>query len=132
MTYSLQLRFNTPTTSQSTVLTREWECYHCAVRWHGLRQLFVAALLTLCVGVYVVEFSGHWDHTIQDANDEAGIVGVVLCIGVTLFIAGTHLNRIRASRLASQIVVPDSTLLHDTVRVALPSSINSPPGSQRI
>ena len=102
------------------------------MRSHGLRKLFVAVLLTLCVGAYSVEFSGRWDRTIQDANDEAGIVGVVLCIGVALFATGTLLSRIRSVRVVSRVVVAAPPLFQETLHGVLPTSINSPPSSLRI
>jgi hypothetical protein len=38
----------------------------------------------LCVGLYVLEMSGRWDQSMQDANDEASLVAIVLCVGVAL------------------------------------------------
>ena len=59
-------------------------------------KLFVAVLLTLCVGANLVELSTRWDRTIQDANDEAGIVAVVLCVGVALSAAATRAGPVSA------------------------------------
>jgi hypothetical protein len=93
-----------------------------------VRKLFVAILLVLCVGIHVLELSGRWDRTFQDATDEAGIVAVVLCIGVAVAIAGTLLKGMLA-RIASFFPsVPCSTLTRIPVaRLALPLSIFSPP-----
>jgi hypothetical protein len=63
-------------------------------------KLLVAALLTLCVGVHLLEVSGRWDRTFHDAEDEAGLVAVVLCIGVAISTAGAALKGIRLSRCA--------------------------------
>ena len=56
---------------------------------HGLAgKLFVALLVTLCVAVYLLEMSGRWDRSIQDANDEAGFVAIVLCIPLVILAIG--------------------------------------------
>jgi hypothetical protein len=97
-------------------------------------KLFVAMLLTLCVGVYVAEMSGRWDHSIQDANDEAGVVAIVLCVGLALSAAGSLITRIRASRgmagvgFTTQLALPCS----GDPRGALAVSISSPPLRLRI
>jgi hypothetical protein len=56
-------------------------------------KLLAATLLTLCVGLQVLEATGRWDHTIQDTGDEAVIVIVVLCIGAALGVAAATLQR---------------------------------------
>ena len=93
-----------------------------------VEELFVAILLTLCVGIYTLELSGRWDRTFQDSNDEAGLVAVVLCIGVAVSVAATVLNLllphkvcrgIRASRLYAVWI--------STFRFALPVCNYSPP-----
>jgi hypothetical protein len=75
----------------------------CNVRHGIIEKVFVTVLLTLCLGAHLVELSSVWDRTIDDANDEVSIVSVVLCVGVALSAAGTLLNRIRGSRVASRI-----------------------------
>ena len=102
------------------------------VQHSGFRKLFVAAMLALCVGIYALEFSGHWDRSIQEANDEAGIVAVVLCIGATLFAVGTLLQRIPRSQVDSWFVTAESTPLFDTLLVIRPISTDSPPISLRV
>jgi hypothetical protein len=101
---------------------------------HGVMgKLFVTILLTLCVGVHALEVSGRWDRTFQDANDEAGIVAVVLCIGVALSAAGTLLRTLQRSRLRSQfIVLANAVVLPDDSSLALPTSAASPPLPLRI
>jgi hypothetical protein len=44
-------------------------------------KLLAATLLTLCIGVQVLEASGRWDRALKDTKDEAIIVLVVLRIG---------------------------------------------------
>jgi len=50
-------------------------------------KLLAALLLTIAVGVQVLEASGRWDKTIADANDEAGLVAIVLCVGLAIVTA---------------------------------------------
>jgi hypothetical protein len=96
------------------------------------RKFLVAVLLALCVGAQLVELSSRWDRTIQDANDEAGVVAVVLCIGAALFAAGTLLTRIR-SRLVSRIIPPSLRPERDAdPRTILPILLNRPSASLRI
>jgi hypothetical protein len=102
---------------------------------HGVAgKLFVAFLLTLCVALYLLEMSGRWDRSIQDANDEAGFVAIVLCIGVAVSVAGSLVARMRASRTAAR--VPLTTLpapeRYEHPRIAWPASASSPPLSLRI
>jgi hypothetical protein len=96
-------------------------------------KFFVALMLTLCASVYVLETSGRWDRTLQDANDEAGFVAIVLCIGVAFSVAGSLVTQIRTSRTRSLIVFASQTTRRpDDVFVALPVSASSPPLSLRI
>src|SRR5579872_5328972 len=57
-----------------------------------MTKLLAALLLTLAVGVQVLEASGRWDATWSDANDEAAIVTVVLCVGVAIATAAARLH----------------------------------------
>ena len=122
---------------------RNWRSHLCVSKWRRgmlssaamagvVRRLFVALLLVLCVAIHAVEVSGHWDRTLHDANDEAGLVAVVLCVGLALFVAGTLLDRIRPYRVVSRSVVTSSTPLYDTCRVIQPTSTSSPPLRLRI
>jgi hypothetical protein len=99
-----------------------------------VQKVFVAILLTLCVGVHVLELSGRWDRTFQDANDEAGIVGVVLCIGVAVSVAGTILKRLIARTACRLIIVPTFAPIRiAALRFSLPVSLfSSPPLPLRI
>jgi len=91
-------------------------------------KLLVAALLTLCVGIHVLEVSGRWDRTFQDANDEAGIVAVVLCIGVAVSVAGTILKRLVALTICRLIVVQTFTPIRiSDSPFSLPVYLSSPP-----
>jgi len=97
-------------------------------------KIFIAVLLTLGVGAQLVELSSHWDRTLQDTNDEAGIVAIVLCVGVALSAAGALLNRIRPTRLVSRIV--PASLVQRRFRAdfgnTFPILTSSPPTSLRI
>ena len=41
-------------------------------------KLFAVVLLTLCIGAQVLEATGRWDRSLQDAGDEAVIVAIVI------------------------------------------------------
>jgi len=96
--------------------------------------LFVALLLTLSVAVYVLEMSGRWDRSIQDANDEAGFVAIVLCIGAVLAAAGSVIQRICASRTVVPVVFAafSASDYGAALRVTLSIACSSPPPSLRI
>ena len=95
---------------------------------------FVTALLTLCAALYVLEMSGRWDQSLNDANDEAGVVAIVLCIGVAVSAAGPLLARLRLTRIRSRVDLAPvaATRGVDDVRLVLPTSINSPPLGLRV
>ena len=96
-------------------------------------KLFVALLLTLSVAVYVLEMSGRWDRSLQDANDEAGFVAIVLCIGVALLAAGSLIQRICAARtMVAYVFALSASGYCEALRVPLPISTSSPPLSLRI
>jgi hypothetical protein len=96
------------------------------------RKLFVAVLLVLCIAIHALEASGHWDRTLHEANDEAGLIAVVLCVGLALFVAGTLLDRLRSASVVPRSIIAASTPLHDTFRVVQPASTSSPPLLLRI
>ena len=102
---------------------------------HGLAgKLFVALLLTLCVAVYLLEMSGRWDQSIQDANDEASFVAIMLCIGAAVAAAGSVIAHVRAWRPTSRVLFATSPrpCRLDDLRIPLAVSTNSPPLSLRI
>jgi hypothetical protein len=67
--------------------------------------LLPATLLTLCVGLQVLEASGQWDRTLKDAGDEVIIVTVALCIGSGLVAARVLRHVFSLSRLPLLAVV---------------------------
>jgi len=71
-------------------------------------KLLAALLLTIAVGVQVLEASGRWDKTIADANDEAGLVAIVLCIGLAIATAAAT----RAARSRPRLRVEVRTRHH--------------------
>lgn len=96
-------------------------------------KLLAATLLALCVGVQVLEASGHWDRALKDSNDEAIIVVVVLCIGAAVAGAGALLARVRPARTIVQIVLAATCPSRwSASRLAISSSCASPPVSLRI
>jgi hypothetical protein len=96
-------------------------------------KLLATALVTLCIGVQVLEASGHWDRALKDTNDEAIIVMVVLCIGAAVVTAGVLAARARPVRIVSHLVLAATSLsLWPATRLAISSSCTSPPVSLRI
>jgi hypothetical protein len=93
-----------------------------------VKKALAATLLTLCVGVHALEVSGHWDRTFHDANDEAGIVAVVLCIAVAISVAGTLLTRVLARPLGRTIVAaPAGSARCAPLRPTVPIRAPGPP-----
>jgi hypothetical protein len=96
-------------------------------------KVLAATLLVLCIGLQVLEASGHWDRALKDTNDEAIIVIVVLCIGAAVVTAGALAARVRPVRILSHIVLAaTSPSLWPATRLAISSSCTSPPVSLRI
>src|SRR5262249_21968761 len=93
--------------------------------------LLAAMLLVFCIGLQLLEATGRWDTTFQDAGDEAVIVAVVLCIGAALIVARAtrHITSLFAIRLPFLVVramprllfVPPAGLL--TLSVGPPLSL---------
>ncbi len=98
------------------------------------RKHLAGALLALCIGVQLLESSGRWDQSLRDANDEAGIVAAVLCVGVAIAIARTLIARVRFTRSRVDIVrVHEISLLADNVlSLTLSPHSASPPAALRI
>ncbi len=97
-------------------------------------KLLATVLLTLCIGVQVLEATGRWDRTIQDTGDEAVIVMVVLCVGAALAVAGTVLLRVQVAPIRSRLL-PVPFVMARTAFVSPSSSAifcASPPLSLRI
>ena len=74
-----------------------------------MSTLLAATLLTLCVSVQVLEASGQWDRTLKDADDEAIIVTIVLCIGSALVAARVLRHAFSLSRLPGSVLAPKAT-----------------------
>lgn len=100
-----------------------------------LLRLAVAALLATCVGIYALEMSGRWDQSIKDANDEAGFVAIVLCIGIAFSTAGAFVARIRPPRAVTHVTFAARTPEHrgeGDLSMFCPASTTSPPLRLRI
>lgn len=108
-------------------------CYYPSVRGI-IGRICVAMLLATCVGFYTLEMTGRWDRSIQDANDEAGFVAIVLCVGVALSFAGATIAHIRSVRSTAFVVVANATASSRTCdrRAAHSVSTSSPPLPLRI
>jgi hypothetical protein len=70
-----------------------------------LGKTLAAMLVTLCLGVQVLEATGHWDGTLQDTTDEAIVVAVVLCVGAGIAIARAMCQPLALSAIRSFIVI---------------------------
>ena len=107
-------------------------CYHRPVSARSWK-LLAALLLTIAIGPQLLELTGRWDRTFQDANDEAGIVAVVFCVGIAIAIARTLPARLQASRRLS--LIPRATVHIDAAGAAAPLVAvlrGSPPTTLRI
>lgn len=92
-------------------------------------RLLVAALLGIAAAVCLLELSGRWDQSLQDGNDEAAFVGIVLCVGAACSVAAAMVERAGAIRpLRSWFV--SSPFLNGTDAPALariPANRGGPP-----
>ena len=99
----------------------------------ALGKLLIGAMLILCVGLQVLEATGHWDRALKDANDEAVIVVVVLCIGAAVAVAHALRTRMRPTRLLVRLVAaPTVAWRSPASRHDLSDSRGSPLVSLRI
>jgi uncharacterized membrane protein len=117
-------------------IRRDWRlrpaCYdfwHVMIAW---RRLMLAVLLALCVGVQLLEASGRWDLTLRDANDEASIVVVVLCVGVAVAVVARFVANVRPSGSAARVLIPCLTCATCSQTPLGFVCWNSPPLSLRI
>jgi len=95
--------------------------------------LLAATLLTVCVGVQVLEATGRWDRTLQDTGDEAVIVTIALCVGAALVVARGTTYGISLPALRSRVIlVRDAAVGSFVPRRIDPTLYSSPPGSLRI
>jgi len=95
--------------------------------------LLAATLLTLAIGLQVLEATGRWDRTFQDAGDEAVIVAVVLCVGAALVAAAALRPRISLSALHTPVVIRlDAACRFLAPPGARSTATTSPPLSLRI
>jgi hypothetical protein len=101
-------------------------------RVRAFGTFLAAALLTLCVGLQVLEASGQWDRTLQDSGDEAVIVAVVLCLGSALIVARALREQFSVARVAIRRVVLSMTASRSVDRPARLPRNTSPPVSLRI
>jgi hypothetical protein len=95
--------------------------------------LIAATILTLCVGLQVLEASGQWDRTLKDAGDEAIVVTIALCIGSALVAARVLRHAFSLSRLPRRLFpVPEAADHRFIPPTAAPACSTSPPASLRI
>ena len=95
--------------------------------------LLAATLLTLSIGLQVLEATGRWDRTFQDSGDEAAIVTVVLCIGAALVVAAVTRPHIGLVAIEAPVVFRPATGFELIAPLGAPSLVDaSPPPSLRI
>jgi hypothetical protein len=96
-------------------------------------KLLAATLLVLCIGLQVLEATGQWDRALKDANDEAVVVVVVLCIGAAVAMAHALRTNLRPTRHSvRRIPAPTAAWRSPESRLDLSGSRGSPPRSLRI
>jgi len=99
---------------------------------HILGTWLIAVLVTLCLGLQVLEATGRWDHALQDTSDEAVIVAIALCIGSSIIVAAAMRTRLSLPVMRS-IIVCGGTAQRSLPPDDLPSIFcDSPPLSLRI
>jgi hypothetical protein len=94
-------------------------------------KCLIAFLLALTAAIYIVELTGRWDRTIQDANDEAGLVAIVLCVGAAISGAAV-LIAWRPPFRRSFALRRSATCVVGSTFAVLPSVTNGPPIALRI
>jgi len=95
--------------------------------------LLAATLLTLSIGLQVLEATGRWDRTFQDSGDEAAIVTIALCIGAVLVVAAVTRPHISLAAIAAPVVVRPAAGFELFASLGAPSLVEaSPPLSLRI
>src|SRR5215831_92141 len=90
-------------------------------------KLAAAFLLAVAIGVQLLEVSGRWDRTFQDANDEAAIVAIVLCVGLALTTAATVLPRLTVTRRRTRPPTVRFATSRRRAMVPLPDGLASTP-----
>jgi len=95
------------------------------------RRRLLAVLIVLGLGVQLLEASGHWDRTFKDANDEIGVVAVVLCIGIAISLIAAIVKRLRPSHTPGITISIAAPLAVIAIRL-LTVSDTSPPSPLRL
>jgi hypothetical protein len=90
-------------------------------------RLLAITLLAVCIGVPVVEATGHWDRTLTDTGDEAVIVTIALCVGAALTVAGSLRVFAPSAAIHSRIVPLRPPFLTPLPFRHLPAACPSPP-----
>jgi hypothetical protein len=98
----------------------------------AIGKLLAAALLTLCVGAQILEASGRWDRTFDDAGDEAIIVVLVLCVGAALIATAIARDRLTPSPIHVATVIVSPPLWRVFVASFHQAATTSPPLRLRI
>jgi hypothetical protein len=117
--------------ARSDSLTASSACTMITVRV-SFSTLLAAILLTLSVGIQVLEATGRWDRTFQDSGDEAVIVAVVLCIGSALAAARVARQRLSPTLSKCGIALVPAIAIPIARTTVSPGISTSPPVSLRI
>jgi len=94
--------------------------------------LLAAVLVTLCIGLQVLEATGHWDRDFQDTGDEAVLVSVVLCIGAALVVASAVRRRMPSLSATLFSIVRATLLPLSVLRPSCSAFGTSPPLALRV
>src|SRR5262245_53082232 len=111
--------------------------HECYTRFVGIRRLFGAVIIAICIVVPLVESFDTWDNTLSDGNDtEANVVIAALCVGLALTAAAKIIvvSGVRALPVDARFQATPSALITSarlTPR-ALPLATASPPLALRI
>src|SRR5690349_20033427 len=93
--------------------------------------LLAATLLTLAIGLQVLEATGRWDRTFEDSGDEAIVVTLVLCVGAALVMAAGR-PPISLVAIETPLAGPLQELFDAPLLATWTDSSASPPLSLRV
>jgi hypothetical protein len=94
-------------------------------------KLLIGFLLTVATAACIAELTGRWDRTIRDANDEAGLVSIVLCVGAAVTLAATLLKCVLPPA-CDRFLVHFVSAVPTSVLGRRPSASTGPPIALRI
>src|SRR5262245_41803017 len=110
------------------------ECY---TRYVGVRRVFGAVIIAICIVVPLVESVDNWDNTLSDGNDnEANVVIAAVCVGLAWSAAANIfvVSDVRALPIDARFQTSPSAVVTPAcvIAIALPFATASPPLALRI